>query len=183
MFRNYFKTAWRNLVKDKQFSLLNLLGLSTGLACALLIWLWVSDEISVDKFNANDTRLYQVMKTAPGADGSIFTFPSTPGLLAQYTQKELPEVEYATAVRPGYETGILTINNKRFKAGSAFVDKNFFNVFSYQIIDGNRNSFESNKYGVLLSDKIALKLFNTTKDLAGKTFSWQRGEFIGSYII
>ena len=65
MFKNYLKTAWRNFIKDKQFSLLNLLGLSTGLACVLLIYLWVSDELSVDKFNANDSRLYQVMKTSP----------------------------------------------------------------------------------------------------------------------
>ena len=183
MFRNYFKTAWRNLLKDKQFSLLNLLGLSTGLACTLLIWLWVNDEISVDKFNATDSRLYEVMKTSPTADGGVITFPSTPGLLAQYMQKELPEVEYATAVRPGYQAGILTINDKHIKASSAFVDKNFFNIFSYQIIDGNSNSFNSNKYGVLLSDKVALKLFNTTKNIVGKTFSWQRGEFVGSYII
>ena len=100
MIKNYFKTAWRNLIKDKQFSLLNLLGLSTGLACTLLIWLWLSDEMSVDKFNANDSRLYQVMKTAPGADGSIDTYSSTPGLLGQSMQNELPEVQYATVVRP-----------------------------------------------------------------------------------
>ena len=96
MFRNYVKTAWRNLIKDKQFSLLNLLGLSTGLACVLLIFLWVNDELSVDKFNANDSRLYQILKTAPMADGGIDTYHSTPGLLGQYMQKELPEVEYAT---------------------------------------------------------------------------------------
>ena len=70
MFKNYFKIAWRNLIKDKQFSLLNLLGLSAGIACAFLIWLWVSDELSIDKFNKNDGRLYEVMKTSPTADGS-----------------------------------------------------------------------------------------------------------------
>src|SRR5690349_4536502 len=119
MFRNYFKTAWRNLIKDKQFSLLNLLGLSTGLACVLLIYLWVSDELSVDKFNANDTQLYQIMKTAPGADGSIGTYVSTPGLLGQYMQKKLPEVQYATVARAkGFDesAGIISINDKRFKA-------------------------------------------------------------------
>src|SRR5215467_7543057 len=113
MFKNYFKIAWRNLLKDKQFSFLNLLGLSTGIACALLIWLWVSDELSVDKFNKNDSRLYQVMKNSPTAEGGTFTFPSTPGLLASYMQKELPEVEFATAVRPRFESGILSIDSKR----------------------------------------------------------------------
>ena len=108
MFKNYFKIAWRNLLKDKQFSFLNLLGLSTGIACALLIWLWVSDELSIDKFNKNDGRLYQVMKTAPTGDGAIVTYPSSPGLLAQSMAKELPEVALATAVRPGYGAGILS---------------------------------------------------------------------------
>jgi putative ABC transport system permease protein len=181
MFKNYFKTAWRNLIKDKQFSLLNLLGLSTGLACILLIWLWVSDELSVDKFN--DSQLYEVMKTDPTADGNVITFPSTPGLLAKKMSEQLPEIQYATAVRPEYETGILTVDDKRIKASSEFVDKNFFKVFSYPLIDGNANAFASQKYGVLLSDKTALKLFNTTKNLVGKTVAWNKGEFNGSYII
>jgi putative ABC transport system permease protein len=183
MLKNYFKIAWRNLIKDKQFSLLNLLGLSTGLACVLLIWLWVSDELSVDKFNEHDSQLYKVMKTAPSADGNIATFPSTPGLLAKKMSEQLPEIRYATAVRPGYETGILTVNDKRIKAISEFVDQNFLKVFSYPLIDGNENGLSSQKYGVLLSDKTALKLFNTTKNLIGKTVSWSRGAFNGSYII
>lgn len=183
MFKNYFKTAWRNFIKDKQFSLLNLLGLSTGLTCVLLIFLWVNDELSVDKFNANDSQLYQVMKTSPDADGGISTYPSTPGLLAQYMEKELPEVEYATGVRPEYENGILSVNDKRIKATSEYVDQNFFKVFSYTIIDGNANDFALNKYGVLLSDKMALKLFNTTQNITGKTVEWSRGEFTGPYIV
>ncbi len=183
MFKNYFKAAWRNLIKDKQFSFLNLLGLSAGIACAFLIWLWVSDELNIDKFNKNDDRLYEVMKTAPNADGTIATFSSTPGLLAQSMQKDLPEVEYATAVRPGYETGILSVDDKRTKASSEFVDSNFFKIFSCQLIEGNANGFASNKYGVLLSDAMAMKLFNTTQNLVGKTVAWSKGEFNGSYII
>src|SRR3954454_19168493 len=92
MLNNYNKIALRNVIKDKQFSFLNLLGLSTGLACVLLIYLWVSDELSVDKFIKNDNRVYEVMKTAPTADGNVITFPSTPGLLAQSMQKELHEI-------------------------------------------------------------------------------------------
>jgi putative ABC transport system permease protein len=181
MFRNYIKTAWRNLIKDKQFSLLNLLGLSTGLVCVLLIFLWVNDELGVDKYNANDNRLYQVIKTAPMADGGIDTYHSTPGLLGQYMQKELPEVEYATVVRA--ETGILSVNDKSFKASSQFIDQNFFKVFSYTIMDGSANGFALNKYGVLLSDKMALKLFNTTHNIIGKTITYDEGEFTGSYIV
>jgi putative ABC transport system permease protein len=186
MFKNYFKTAWRNLIKDKQFSLLNLLGLSTGLACVLLIFLWVSDELSVDKFNSNDSQLFQVMKTSPTADGGVETYPYTPGLLGQSMQNELPEVQYATVVRPenmDAGAGIISINAKSFKASSEYVDQNFFKVFSYKIIDGNTNGFVLNKYGVLLSDQMALKLFNTTQNITGKTIAWNRGEFTGSYVV
>lgn len=186
MVKNYFKTAWRNLIKDKQFSFLNLLGLSTGLACVLLIFLWVNDELSVDKFNVNDNDLYQVMKTSPNADGTVTTYPSTQGLLGQSMQNELSEVQYATVVRAETSdeaSGIISTSNKRFKASSEFVDQNFFKVFSYRIIDGNINGFASNKYGVLLSDKMALRLFKTTQNITGKTIEWSRGEFTGSYIV
>ena len=71
MIKNYFNIAWRNLVKDKQFSFLNLIGLAAGLACVLLIYLWVSDELSIDKFNENDSRLYEVLKKNADGAGSI----------------------------------------------------------------------------------------------------------------
>ena len=61
MIRSYLKIIWRNLVKDRQFTLLNLLGLSVGLACSLLIGLWIVDELGMEKYNANDAVLYQVM--------------------------------------------------------------------------------------------------------------------------
>ena len=69
MLRNYLKLAWRNLLKDRQFSLLNLLGLSVGLACALLIGLWIADEYGMEKYNPNDDRLYQVMTNNKTSNG------------------------------------------------------------------------------------------------------------------
>src|SRR3954451_10192797 len=116
MIRNYFKTAWRNLIKDKQFSLLNLLGLSTGLACVLLIYLWVSDELSIDKFNTNDSRLYQVLKKNSDGNGAIDVGENTQGLLSQSIVKELPQVEFATCLRKERDQGILSFDDKRIKA-------------------------------------------------------------------
>jgi len=94
----YLKIAWRNLVKHRQFTLLNLLGLSTGLACALLIYLWVQDELRIDTFNKKDSQLYQVIKTSHNGDGSIETHETTPCLLAQSMAGEIPEIEYAVPV-------------------------------------------------------------------------------------
>jgi len=169
MLKNYFKIAWRNLTKDRQFSLLNLLGLSTGLACVLLIWLWVGEELSVDKFNTNDARLYQVLKKNADGTGAIHIDENTQGLLAESIAKELPEVEFATCVRKEHDPGILTFDNKKIKATPQFVSKDFFNVFSYQLINGNKNT--SDVSGILLSDKTALKLFNST-NVVGKTVEW-----------
>ncbi|MES1217171.1 MAG: ABC transporter permease, partial [Bacteroidota bacterium] len=182
MFKNNLKIAWRNLLKDRQFTFLNVIGLSTGLACAFLIYLWVNDELHIDTYNENDSQLYQVIKTAPNSDGTIFTFPYTQGKLAEMMASELPEVEHAVAVRQ-QDMGIISIDDKHLKAKSAFVDKDFLNIFSYKIIEGNRSTVMSDKYGVLLSDKLALKLFNTTKGIIGKTFYWNRGEFNGQYSI
>jgi len=171
MFKNYFKTAWRSLTKDKQFSFLNLIGLSTGLACVLLIYLWVSDELFIDKFNTNDSRLYQVLKKNTDGTGAIDVGTNTQGLLAQSMRETLPEVEFATCFRKESDAGILSADDKKIKAVPAFAGKDFLSVFSYQLINGNKNTALSNVSGILLSDKTALKLFNTT-NVVGKTLEW-----------
>ena len=94
MFKNYIKIAWRNLVKDSQFTFLNVVGLSTGLACTLLIYLWVSDEWKMDRFNKKDGQLYQVMENRKQASG-IWTAQTTSGLMADALANDMPEVQYA----------------------------------------------------------------------------------------
>lgn len=184
MIRNSFKIAWRNLIRDRQFSFLNLMGLSTGLACALLIFLWVKDETSVDKFHEKDSRLYQVMKTSPGSDGSIGTYESTPAPLAQLMMNEMPEVEYASSVFKRDEMGIISAGDKHIKAKSQFVDMNYFNVFSYRLLQGDKRKILSGKYAIVISDKLALKLFNTTDNIIGKIVSWELGEKLdGPYTV
>jgi ABC-type antimicrobial peptide transport system permease subunit len=184
MIKSYIKIAWRNLIKDKQFTILNLLGLSTGLACTLLIFLWINDELYVDKFNEKDSRLYQILKTAPNSDGTVSTFDGAQGLLAEELAKAYPEIEYAVPVRKERQLGILSVDDKNIKASWQFAGKDLFNIFSYRLIEGNKNNPISDKYGVLISDKLAKKLFNTTSNLIGKTITWSPGgQFIGSYTI
>ncbi|HLY68582.1 MAG TPA: ABC transporter permease [Puia sp.] len=181
MLKNHFKLAWRNLLKDRQFSFLNLIGLSTGLACVLLIYLWVAEELHVDKFFANDNRLYQVMKTAPNADGTISTYEFTQGILGEKMANELSEVQYATSVRRE-ELSIIAAGDKKIKATPEFISKDFFKVFSYQLTEGNKIHIFPDKFGVLLSDKLAFKLFGTTSGIIGKTIEWSYGgEFDGLY--
>lgn len=183
MFINNLRLAWRNFVRDRQFSFLNLVGLSTGLACAFLIYLWISDERSVDRFNEKDSQLYQVLKTSLNADGTIETHETTPGLLAQAMANEIPEVEYAVSVVTD-NTGILSAGDKHIKARPQFAEEDFFNVFSYRIIHGDRSKILSDKHGVLLSDKLALKLFNTTENIIGQPIAWDGEDMLdGTYFV
>ena len=95
MIKNYFKTTWRNLVSNKAFSLINISGLSLGMICSLLITLWLKDELLMDRFHANDKRLYRVMENQHYS-GSISTLPSTPGILAENIVKDIPEIKMAS---------------------------------------------------------------------------------------
>jgi len=97
MFKSYFKITWRNLWKNKTFSFINLLGLAVGMACVLLIYLWVNDELSIDKFHKNDSRLFQVMENRVNADG-ILTSETTSGPMAKALKEDMPEVELVTSV-------------------------------------------------------------------------------------
>ena len=182
MIKNYLRLSWRSLLRDRQFSILNLAGLSTGLACALLMWLWVANERSIDHFNENDERIYQVIKTSKNDDGTIDTHETTPCLMAQSMAKELPEVEYAAPVVIEREKGILNAGEKRLRAEARFAGRDFFKIFSYPILDGNKNALLHDPHTVVLSDQVALKLFNTTKNLVGKTVMWNgEAELNGPY--
>ncbi|HMF71514.1 MAG TPA: hypothetical protein VK616_08560, partial [Flavitalea sp.] len=101
------KLAWRNVLNDRQFSILNIAGLSTGLACSLLIFLWVRDERSIDKFHARDSRLYQVIKTSNNDDGTVDVHVTTPAIMASSMKADLPEVDYSVSVVIEEEKGLI----------------------------------------------------------------------------
>jgi len=187
MIRNYLKIAWRNLIKDRQFTILNLIGLSSGLACTLLIWLWVSGELKIDQFQ--DKQLYQVMQNVPLADKNIMTTGSTPDILANALSEEIPGVE-ATVITKSPDddenaAGILTYGQKSLKAKELFATDNFFDVFRYKLLSGDRNKVLSGKENVILSDQLAKKLFHST-NVIGKTLIWYRGlkqKVNGTYVV
>src|SRR5688572_18830407 len=137
MIRHNLLLFFRNFRRNKGSFFINLLGLSTGLACALLIYLWVHDERSVDRFHENDSRLYLVMQNEKQPNG-ISTGETTTGGLATAFLQEMPEVENASATIPSWfeNKGILTVGSTRIKASETYVDRQFFNIFSYPLIDG-----------------------------------------------
>jgi putative ABC transport system permease protein len=185
MFKNNLKIAWRNLLKDRQFTVLNLIGLSSGLACALFIWLWISDEINMDRYNEKNAALYQVMQNLKH-DNQIETMSYTAGLLGNALAKEMPEVQYAaTVVPPSWfsSKGIVSVGESRIKALEQFISKDFFQVFTCPFLLGDKNRLAIDKHSVAISESLAIKLFHTTQNALGKTIDWNQGEFSGPYLV
>jgi putative ABC transport system permease protein len=175
MFRNYLKIAWRNLIKDKQFTILNILGLSAGLACTLLIFLWVNDELSFDKSFSNDDQIYQLMEHQDD-HGNIGISDGSSGLLSDAVKQQAPEVEYASPVAPPgwFPKFTLSVNDKNLKAAGQYAGKDYFNIFSFKLIDGNRNNVLANNNSIVISDELAKKLFGTTNNIIGKAIRFQQ---------
>jgi putative ABC transport system permease protein len=163
---------YRNFKRFKTTFFINLIGLSTGLACTLLIYLWVNDELSVDKFHTKDARLFQVMENQHNADG-IETSDGTPGPLAEALSEEIPEVELAASVSWS-ETYTLSSGDKNIKATGQYASKDFFSVFSYRLIHGNADQVLTDKSKIVISRKLAMSLFNTTENIIGKVITLQQ---------
>ena len=135
MLKNHLKIAWRNLRRNSLFSLINVLGLSIGLASTFLIFFWVTDEMSVDKFHENNDRLYQVMMRSE-ENGIVKIHDGTQGPLAEALEKDLPEVENAVTVMNLQEVGMsitFSAGENNFKTQGLFASSNFFDVFSLRI--------------------------------------------------
>jgi len=160
MFKNYFKTAFRNLARNKIYSFINVAGLSLGLPCAMLIMLYVKDEVSFDKFHKNVDNIYRVVSQRK--ENKI---PVT-GLLQgpRFTQN-VPGIKSFVRIDSRYED---------IKTGTAIqsqsvlhVDSNFFSVFTFPLLSGNPETCLTEPHSIVLSEDIAKKQFNTT-DAAGK---------------
>lgn len=174
MFRHTFLITYRNFLRYKSSFFINLTGLSTGLTCALLIYLWVADELSVDRFHQKDDQLYQVLRNVQRPDG-IKTGESTPARLGESLLEEIPGIEYAVSINTSGEysgEGIIAYEDKHLKAKGIFASEDYFNVFSYDLIQGNKDQVLADKNGVVISERLAKKVFNTTSNIIGKTFVW-----------
>jgi ABC-type antimicrobial peptide transport system permease subunit len=167
MLRHNLLITTRAFYRHRNSFLINLIGLSTGLACTFLIYLWVSDELSVDKFHEKESRLFRAMENRVGADG-IRTSRSASGLLGESLATEMPEVEYALN-SSAIQSYTLSANEKNIKSNGQFAGKDFFKMFSYHLTRGNESQVLSDKNSIVISDELAIKLFNTTEDVVGKS--------------
>ncbi|MDN5200981.1 ABC transporter permease [Fulvivirgaceae bacterium BMA10] len=179
MFRHTLLISFRSFIRYKSSFLINLVGLSTGLTSALLIYLWVYDELNVDKFHEKNDRLYQVMEHIQFNE-DILTLKETSGPMAEAMIEKLPEVENTVAVAPahwpGFDNFTLSVEEKSIKATGQYVGKDFFKVFSYGLIYGNKDQVLVDKNAIVISEELAMKLFDTIDGIIGKTVVFQHEE-------
>jgi ABC-type antimicrobial peptide transport system permease subunit len=157
MFKNYFKTAWRNIVKDKGYSLLNILGLSTGMAVALLIGLWVSYQFSFDRFLPGYSQVYQANYKL-NRNGDIQTQQATSVLLAGVLKQDIPEVKY-TATCDWMNSHSLMVGDKKLYLDGAMAGSDFLNMFQYPFLEGNAATALQDPYSIVLTKATAISLF------------------------
>lgn len=176
MFHHNLLIIYRSFKRFKSAFIINLLGLSTGLASALLIYLWVDNELHMDKFHEKDSRLYQVMESHMQNDGWN-TMIETSGAAADALAAEMPEVEYAAALAPptwpGFDRFVLSVDERNFRATGQYAGADYFNIFSYKLIEGQADQVLADKNSIVISEDLAMELFNRKHNVIGKSVGFQ----------
>lgn len=165
---------YRNFKRNKSSFFINLIGLSTGLAGILLIYLWVNHELHFDKFHQKRDRIFQVMEHQE-TEGTIKTTGQTADFLASVLADEMPEIEKSVVVTPPnfFPAFTLSIAGKQVKAVGKFVEKDFLDIFTYSLIAGNSNTVLAGMNDIVISESLAKGLFNTIDNCIGKSIEWQ----------
>src|SRR3989337_519535 len=185
MLRHNFLLTFRNFKRYKSTFFINLVGLSTGLACSMLIYLWVKDELSIDKFHEKDKQLYQSMMHHKEAS-RINTGYGTPAVLAKAMDEELPEVEKATEDTDASWFGdnfIVSDGKVNLKMAGKFSGTAYFDMFSFEFIQGDKTKALSDKNSIVVSEKLARSLFPDSDNVVGKSVEWKLLSFKGNAII
>ena len=181
MFKNYLKTALRNLSGNKTFSFINIAGLSIGLACCLLIFLYTKDELSFDRFQQKKDRLYriscEIIEKQHGMDKRYGLAGAVQG---PAFKEEIPEVE--AFVRVNEDDFIVKKNAETFNQKAVWVDKNFFSVFSFPLLSGNPAEVLSDYHSVVLTDETAKKYFGTS-NAVGKTLDLEINKKYETFVV
>lgn len=183
MLRHTLTITARNFKRHTSTFLINLLGLSSGLIAVLFIYLWVNDELSIDKIHEKDARIYQVRLNFDSPGGTN-TVAWTPSKLSPALAGEVPEIELSARLYAGGQNGVVSFEaGPEIRAKEVFADGKLFSIFSFDLIDGNKNRVLTDVHSVAISDQLAQKLFNTTENLIGKTMHLDQDVLTGDYII
>jgi putative ABC transport system permease protein len=160
MIKNYFKMAWRNLMKHKFISFINLFGLTTGLACCLLITIYILHETSYDKYSRNANRIYRVTRSFNNADGAVsLRLGTIAPPFGPLLQNYFPDIQKITRLFPNGKTPV-RYGEKIFNETKLFyADEHLFDVFNVDMVKGNPQKALLDPYSVMLTEEIAKKYF------------------------
>ncbi len=178
MFRNYFKTAWRTLFKNKGTSLINIGGLAVGMAVATLIGLWIWDELSFDKYNKNYDAIAQVARKQI-VNGEVFIAEGSnhvPIPLARELRDQFNGYFKNVALATGNAEQMISVDEKRFSRQGMYVEPGFLNIFTFNIFTGTDKSF-SDPNTILIDNSLAVSLFGTENPV-GKTLQLSNTQLV-----
>jgi putative ABC transport system permease protein len=175
MFRNYFKTAWRNLLKNKFYSLINMAGLTAGLAIGILILLWVEDERNFDSFHKNAADIYR-MELFGGTGTSKQIWSMTVAPMGPLAKADLPEVVEQARITDNNFASLYKYQDKSFADEHAmFADPSFFGIFGFPLVEGSTTSPFPDAHSVVITSRTAKKFFGNEPAL-GKVISTENNE-------
>jgi putative ABC transport system permease protein len=166
MIRSYLTSAWRNLMKNKIFSLINITGLTIGVTVCLMIFLFIMNEFSVDGFHKNGKLIYRVMRGYDSTKPRVayLSAPYAPALLNDFPN------QIKKVVRVGISNGLVSFGNKSFNEKHIFqADEGFFTLFSFDLLQGNPETVLKNPTSVVLTENMAIKYFGSVDNAMGKT--------------
>ena len=160
MIKNYLRSAWRNIARHKFISFINIFGLTTGLTCCLLIIAYIINELSYDRFNTNADRTYRVTRIFYSRDGSEnLHLSAVAPPFGPLLKVAFPDIEKVTRVYPNGTT-VFKYKEKMFnEKNGVFADENFFDVFSVNVVKGDKKTALNDPYNVMITSEIAKKYF------------------------
>jgi putative ABC transport system permease protein len=170
MVHNYLKIAWRNLIRNKATSFINLFGLSVGMTAAVLILLWVQNENSFDNYHPGAANIYRVSSSIKINGDETWLWESAPMPLANAAKKDIPEIEQSAQLLDAGKV-IFNINNQLLAEDKcAYVDRNWFGLFHYDFLYGDTIAFNQNPFSLVVNESTAKKYFGVEKAI-GKVIS------------
>ena len=174
MLKNYIKIAFRNMMKQKTFSFINLFGLTTGLASFLLIGLYIFDELTYDRFHEDAGSIYRVVESKTSKEGKETKIVSTAFNISEGAKKSFPEVKNATRFGMLGRTNVSGSSNTNVFYESYYVaDENFLKTFDFPVLQGNPATALEAPHTVVITDETAVKMFGTT-NVVGKSIQTDR---------
>ncbi len=163
MLKNFFLVATRNFLRQRFYSFINVFGLSTGLASALFIFLWVNDELSIDAGYKDSERIYRIVTNMKMSNGEILTWTITPGPMAESIRETVPEVELA--VHTAGSASLIQYGDKGQLELGLYADSSFFKLFDFALLSGSADNLD--RSSIAISNKLAKSLFGD-QDPIGK---------------